>query len=73
MIKLLMMSQEASMIILDELTAGLDQETARQVYTFLKDEARKKDKIILFVDHNLADEMDFTKSILLENGKRAVS
>lgn len=73
LLKFLLRREEASIIILDELTAGLDTETTRQIYTYLKVVAAKKDKIIFVVDHNLTDELDFTKNILFADGEITVS
>lgn len=68
-LKLMLRLEEASVIILDELTAGLDAETTQQVYDFIRQAAAAKNKIILLVDHNMEEEIGVMKTFLFEDGK----
>ena len=68
-LKLMLRLEEASVIILDELTAGLDAETTQQVYDFMRQAAAAKNKIILLVDHNMEEEIGVMKTFLFEDGK----
>ncbi len=68
-LKFMLRREEASVIILDELTAGLDLQTTKQIYDFINYVAREKNKIILLVDHNLGSEINFTKEFVFEEGK----
>lgn len=61
--KLLLRLNQASVIILDELTAGFDAETSKRIYDLLEEMFAKKDKIILVVDHTLDRELSFTREI----------
>lgn len=62
-IKLLIQLEEKSLIILDEITAGLDQETTQKVYRIIKEIAFQKSKIVFIVDHNLEDDVFVTDKI----------
>lgn len=68
-LKLMLRQEEASVIILDELTAGLDLQTTKQIYDFINHVAKEKNKIILLVDHNLGREVNFTKEFVFYEGK----
>lgn len=68
-LKFIICQEEASVIILDELTAGLDVQTTRWMNNFIKTIAEERNKIILLIDHNLEDKTYFTKELLFENGK----
>lgn len=68
-LKFMLRREEASVIILDELTAGLDLQTTKQIYDFINHVAREKNKIILLVDHNLGSEINFTKEFVFGEGK----
>lgn len=68
-LKLLLRMEDATVIILDELTAGLDATTAHQVFTLIQKIAADHNKIILFIDHNCEEKMCFTRTFNFENGK----
>ena len=68
-LKLMLRQEEASVIILDELTAGLDLQTTKQICDFINHVAKEKNKIILLVDHNLGREVNFTKEFVFYEGK----
>lgn len=55
LMKFMLRAGEASVIILDELTAGLDVETTKSVYEFVKEVAAGKGKIVILVDHGLGE------------------
>lgn len=67
-LKLMLRLEEASVIILDELMAGLDVETTQQIYAYLRQAAAKKDKIILLIDHNMEEGFGVTKTLFFEEG-----
>lgn len=54
-LKMLLRQNEASVIILDEVTAGLDTETTTFFYQAVKQIAKQGNKIIILVDHTLDD------------------
>lgn len=72
-LKLMLKLEDASVIILDELTAGLDTETTQQVFDLVREIAAAGDKIILFVDHNCEEEMHFTHEFHFESGDMYIS
>ncbi len=51
--KLIALSETASVILIDELLAGLDVETKAKLDSFINNLIAKKDKIIVVVSHNL--------------------
>lgn len=72
-LKLMLKLEDASVVILDELTAGLDAETTRQVFNLVQKIAATGDKIILFVDHNCEEEMHFTHEFHFVSGDMYIS
>lgn len=66
-LKLLLRQKEASIIILDELTAGLDAETTKLVYSLLHETAQRKDKIVLLVDHTLPEEAEINGCLTFQD------
>lgn len=68
LLKLLLGLETASVLILDEITAGLDAETTKQVYAQIKRVAESGKKIILVIDHNAPSDLDFTHTIRFING-----
>lgn len=66
-LKLLLRQEEASVLILDELTAGLDAETTKLVYELLHETAQRKDKIVLLVDHTLPEEAEVSGCLAFQN------
>lgn len=68
LLKLLLRMDSASVIILDELTAGLDADTTELVYGYIRQAAEKGDKIILVVDHNMPGSVHFTHSFHFQDG-----
>lgn len=67
--KLFLRFREADLIILDELTAGLDARTTEKVYGELFQLAREQGKILLLVDHNPPDLLHFTGTLEFQEGK----
>lgn len=72
-LKMMLKVKDSSILILDELTAGLDAETTRQVFALVQKLAASKDKIILFVDHNCNQDLHFTCEFHFENGELRIS
>lgn len=68
-IKMLLRRENASVIILDEVTAGLDTGATKLFYESVEQLAASADKIILLVDHALTDEPFLQKRIQFVNGK----
>lgn len=68
LLKLLLRLEEAEVVILDELTAGLDAETAEQVFALIRETSAAGDKILLVVDHTCGDDLPFTREFRFENG-----
>lgn len=73
LMKLLLRMDAASVIILDELTAGLDADTTGLVYGYIRQAAEAGEKIILVVDHNMPGGIPFTQSFHFQNGTVTVS
>lgn len=71
--KFLLSNNSASVIVLDELTAGLDAETTQKVYSFINEVAERKNKIIIIVDHNMTDDALFSKIFHFKDGSITVS
>ncbi len=68
LLKFLLGLETASVLILDEITAGLDVETIEQVYAQLKRIAESAEKIIFVIDHNAPSDLGFTHTIRFLNG-----
>ena len=68
-LKLLLRFEDASVLILDELTAGLDAEAVQQVFALVQQIAASGDKIIFFVDHSCEGKMHFTHTFHFEDGE----
>lgn len=68
LLKFLLRAETASVLILDEITAGLDAETTKQVYTQIKRVAENGKKIILVIDHNAPSDLVFTHTFRFLNG-----
>lgn len=67
-LKLMLRAQEASIIILDEVMAGLDATTQKIFVDFVKQLSMEGDKIIFVIEHFSTDSFDFTHKLLFENG-----
>lgn len=68
-IKMLLCQENASVIILDEATAGLDSKATKLLYEQITKLARQGNKIILLVDHNLENASFITKHLQFTNGE----
>lgn len=66
--QLLLRCAEASVIIMDELTAGLDGETTRKFNQYLEDLAKQQDKILILVDHASGENLPVTRQLIFEDG-----
>ena len=53
--------EEASVLIVDEIEAGLDQETREKYEQLLNLIAKKKNKLIIVVEHDPQGTIEFTK------------
>lgn len=69
LLKYLIGSESASVIVLDELTAGMDTETTKQAYMYIKRAAKENGKIFFIVDHNAPDDFEFTHRFCFKNGE----
>lgn len=68
-IKMLLRQDDASVIILDEVTAGLDAKTTNLFYDQVARLAQQGNKIILLVDHNLCNKPFITQELRFTGGK----
>ena len=68
-IKMMLQQGDASVIILDEVTAGLDAQTTMFFYEQVEKMVKEGDKIILLVDHTLGDKPFITHHLYFEDGK----
>lgn len=60
-LKLLLRAEEASVIILDEVEAGLDADTKARFLSILNDLVSKRDKIILMIEHTEEQNIPFDR------------
>lgn len=66
--QMLLRSEKASVIIMDEVTAGLDADTTKKLNEHVKSLAAQGNKIIIFVDHSLVDDLPITKKLTFNDG-----
>ena len=66
--QLLLRCAEASVIIMDEVTAGLDGETTGKFNQYLEDLAKQQDKILILVDHGSGENLPVTRQLFFEDG-----
>ena len=66
--KLIAAASRASVILLDEVTAGLDAETTDKFYALLDDIAEKDDRIMFIVDHKEGKSALYTKTLEFDGG-----
>lgn len=71
-LKLLIKMEDASLIILDELTAGLDFATCQEFFDLVQRIADSGEKIILLVDHTCGEQLKFTRRFVFEDGKLTI-
>jgi len=64
-IKFLLRYEDSSVIILDELQAGLDKETSKMFNEFLKN-VDFSHKIVIFIEHTNKTDFTFAKKIILD-------
>lgn len=69
MVKALLNQDEASVVILDEVTAGLDRETTALFHTWLAQAAERRDKIILIIDHTMPETTVKNTCLVFQNGE----
>ena len=62
-LKLLLRENEASVIILDEIEAGLDQKARRMLEQYLKEYKETDGKIFLMIEHDVKDELRFDQVV----------
>ncbi len=62
-LKLKMRFEKASLIILDEIEAGLDLETRRKYVEFLQKLFADREKIVLVIEHDMNENLKFDKEI----------
>lgn len=67
-LKMMLRKEDASVIILDEVTAGLDAQTTDLFYKQMEDLAKLKRTIILLVDHTLEDRPFVNKKLHFAEG-----
>lgn len=70
--KLFLQFEQADLIILDELTAGLDLKTTEKVYSRLFDMMKDQKKILILVDHTPSRLIHFTKTFNFESGRLTI-
>lgn len=70
--RLFLQFDQADIIILDELTAGLDLNTKEKVYSRLLDMVNKQKKILILVDHTPLKLVPFTKVFHFEAGRLTI-
>lgn len=73
LMKMLLCQQEASIIILDEVTACLDAQTTATFREWLRETSASEDKIILLVDHTLEAEPPVNTCLRFVNGEATQS
>jgi ABC-2 type transport system ATP-binding protein len=59
--------EDQDIILLDEPTRGLDTEGVEQFYKTIKEYNKNKDKIIIIASHDLMDNLDFNKKLVIED------
>lgn len=59
----MVLEENVSLIMIDEIDAELDAETRDKFYSHLNNLASKQDKIILVIQHNDASQLNFNKTI----------
>ncbi len=67
--KLLLRYEKASVIILDEVEAGLDRDTVHKYTEFLQSVFAKRDKIWILIAHSLNDGLPTMRTICFEEGR----
>lgn len=68
-LKLLLRSETASVIVLDEVMAGLDDATRRVYLEELRQLAARQDKMIFVIEHSLEGALAFDRTLYLEGGR----
>ena len=68
-LKLLLRSEIASVIVLDEVMAGLDDATRRVYLEELRQLAAGQDKMIFVIEHSLEGALAFDRTLYLEGGR----
>ena len=66
--KMFLRIEEASVLIVDEIEAGLDQETREKYEQLLNLIAKEKNKLIIVVEHDPQGTIEFTKIMHFEHG-----
>ena len=64
---MILKAEESSLIMLDELGAGLDKETRKALLKYLSLLATRKEKIIILISHELSNDLPITKEIALSS------
>ena len=67
-LKLLIRAKEASVIILDEIEAGLDQNARRVLERYLNEFRQTGGKIILMIEHDAAEALQFDQTFRFSGG-----
>lgn len=70
--RLFLQFEHADLIILDELTAGLDLDTVEKVYSRLAEMLNRQKKILILVDHSTLKSIPFTKVFHFEEGRLTI-
>lgn len=74
LMKLLLRIETSSVIILDEVEAGLDQPTKQRYYDFINQSCRDLNKIFIVISYEKnADFISFNKEVQIINGKMFIS
>lgn len=67
-LKLLMRIDQASVVIVDELAAGMDTDAADRTYSLLQTMMQKKDKIFVLVEHVMPKDLPINKQLHFSDG-----
>lgn len=59
----MVLEENVSLILIDEVDSELDTETKEKFYSYLNHIASRQDKIILLIQHNDASQLNFNKTI----------
>ncbi|MDD3106561.1 MAG: ABC transporter ATP-binding protein [Bacilli bacterium] len=64
-IKMLLSIENASLVIIDEITAGMDINMQKEFAKIINLHSSKKDKIIIIIDHITTSDISYNKTIIL--------
>ncbi|MDR0896482.1 MAG: ABC transporter ATP-binding protein/permease [Oscillospiraceae bacterium] len=71
LMKLLARIDRASVLILDELMAGMDQATTKKTHALLRELFSAKNKVVILIEHHLPDDLPAHQTYAFEEGRLA--